>query len=62
MMLDRILADLPFRSGDEVLLPVNSMGATTLLELYIMNRRAHLILAERGIRIHATHDHPDEAG
>jgi dihydroxyacetone kinase len=61
MMLDSILADLPFRSGDEVLLLVNGMGATTLTELYMMNRRAHLIL-ERGIRVHATHDHPDEAG
>jgi dihydroxyacetone kinase-like protein len=53
-MLDRILADLPFRGGDEVAMLVNGMGATTLMELYIMNREAHRFLAGRGVRIHDT--------
>jgi phosphoenolpyruvate---glycerone phosphotransferase subunit DhaK len=51
-MLDRILADLPFQAGDEVALLVNSMGATTYMELYIMTRCAHQFLAGRGIRVH----------
>lgn len=57
-MIDRIVADLPFRAGDEVLLLVNSMGATTYMELYIMARAAHLALGGYGISVHATHIGP----
>ncbi|HSB17755.1 MAG TPA: dihydroxyacetone kinase subunit DhaK [Bryobacteraceae bacterium] len=57
-MIDRMVADLPFRAGDEVLLLVNSMGATTYMELYIMARAAHRVLAEYGISVHATHAGP----
>lgn len=53
-MLGRILADLPFQTGDEVALLVNSMGATTYMELYIMTRCAHRFLDQRGIRVHDT--------
>ena len=36
MLLTPIVEDLPFKSGDEVLLFVNSMGGTPLIELYIV--------------------------
>jgi dihydroxyacetone kinase-like protein len=53
-MIDRIVADLPFKRGDEAALMVNSMGATTLMELFIMARQAHRVLAEKGITIYDT--------
>ncbi len=49
-MLDRILPDLPYESGDEVAVLVNGLGATPLEELYIVYRRVHEILAEKGIK------------
>lgn len=53
-MMERILADLPFRAGDEVALLVNDLGATTMMELLIVNRRVHQILREQNIRIYDT--------
>lgn len=53
-MMDRILRDLPFQSGDEVCLLVNDLGATTVMELLIVNRRVRQILREAGIAVHDT--------
>ncbi|HEY5752866.1 MAG TPA: dihydroxyacetone kinase subunit DhaK [Chthoniobacterales bacterium] len=50
-LLAPILSDLPFVSGDEVLLFVNGMGGTPLIELYIVYRKAAEILASKGITI-----------
>ena len=50
-MMTAVVDDLPFRSGDNVLLLVNGMGGTPLIELYIAFRRAHGYLAERGITV-----------
>ena len=54
-IVDRILApiidDIPFVSGDKVLLFVNGMGGTPQIELYIVFRRAAEVLAEKGIEI-----------
>ncbi|MDR1186080.1 MAG: dihydroxyacetone kinase subunit DhaK, partial [Bifidobacteriaceae bacterium] len=44
-----IVEDLPFKSGDEVIVMVNGMGATPLIELYLMNAELVRILAGRGI-------------
>ncbi|SEU13242.1 dihydroxyacetone kinase subunit DhaK [Stigmatella erecta] len=51
MLVEPILGDLPFRSGDEVLAFVNGMGGTPLLELYIMFAEVARILEGKGIRI-----------
>jgi len=48
-LLEPIIEDLPFASGDRVLLFTNSMGATPLLELYLAHGIAERLLAERGI-------------
>jgi dihydroxyacetone kinase-like protein len=57
-IVDRILApildDLPFASGDRVLLFVNGLGGTPQVELYIVFRRAAEALAERGITVART--------
>ena len=53
-MLERILPDLPFMAGDEVCLLINNLGATTMTELLIINRRAHQRLAQASLDIHDT--------
>ncbi|MDR1427684.1 MAG: dihydroxyacetone kinase subunit DhaK [Bifidobacteriaceae bacterium] len=44
-----ILADLPFGPGEEVIALVNGMGATPLIELYVMNAELARVLAGRRI-------------
>jgi len=51
MLLDPILQDLPFKPGDEVLLFTNSLGATPLLELYIVHRAAERLLHQHGLKV-----------
>jgi len=53
-LLGPILEDLPFVSGDEVLLFVNGMGGTPQVELYIVFRRAAEVLKEHGITVTRT--------
>lgn len=48
-LLEPVLADLPFRAGDEVLAFVNGLGATPLIELYVVYRDLELALHEHGI-------------
>ncbi|WKY48366.1 dihydroxyacetone kinase subunit DhaK [Eubacteriaceae bacterium ES3] len=51
-IMEPILADLPYESGDEVYVLVNSLGATPLMDLHICFRRVSQILAEKGITIY----------
>lgn len=51
-LVSKILEDLPIESGGEVSVLVNGLGSTPLEELYIVYRRVHNLLADRGIRIH----------
>ncbi|SFK51179.1 dihydroxyacetone kinase subunit DhaK [Amycolatopsis sacchari] len=50
-MVDAVVEDLPFTSGDRVLLFTNSMGGTPQLELYLAHGIAERLLAERGITV-----------
>ena len=51
MLLEPILADLPFTSGDGVIAFVNGLGGTPLLELYIMFNEVNTLLGQHGIRV-----------
>ena len=51
VLLAPIIEDLPFKAGDEVLLFVNSMGGTPLLELFVVYRKAYEILSKAGIKV-----------
>ena len=51
MLLEKVVADLPFAGGDRVVTLINGLGATPLLELYIAQRRLQQNLAGRGIEI-----------
>jgi dihydroxyacetone kinase-like protein len=50
-LLEAVVTDLPYNSGDRVALMVNGLGGTPVSELYIVYRRAHQRLAERGITV-----------
>jgi phosphoenolpyruvate---glycerone phosphotransferase subunit DhaK len=50
-LLDAVVTDLPFSSGDRVALMVNGLGGTPISELYIIYRRAHKQLADQGITV-----------
>ena len=52
-LLDTILADLDY-SGKEVVVLVNGMGATPLMELYIVNNFVQDYLKEKGIKVYDT--------
>ncbi|MHB9038217.1 MAG: dihydroxyacetone kinase subunit DhaK [Armatimonadota bacterium] len=52
ILTSQLLSDLPFRSGDEVAVLVNGLGATSPEELYILWNKAHDILRDTGIGIH----------
>ena len=54
VLLDAVVKDLPYRSGDEVNVIVNGYGSTTLMELFILNRKVHEILQDMEIRVHRT--------
>lgn len=51
-MLDIILPDLPFGEGDEVVVLLSGLGATPVMEQYIVYNRAAEILEEKGIHVH----------
>jgi dihydroxyacetone kinase-like protein len=53
-MMEMIVKDLPFRGGDEVALLLNNLGATTMMEMLIVNRRVRKILADAGIKVYRT--------
>ncbi len=51
MLMEPIITDIPYKAGDEVLLFVNGMGGTPLIELYIVYRKAHEIATKHGLKV-----------
>jgi len=51
MLMEPIISDLPYKKGDDVLLFVNGMGGTPLIELYIIYRKAAQIAQRHGLKI-----------
>jgi D-erythrulose 4-kinase len=50
--LTELLKELDLTEGERVAVLVNGLGATPLEELYLVYRRTHQVLAERGVTIH----------
>jgi dihydroxyacetone kinase-like protein len=50
-LLEAVVTDLPYKSGDNVALMVNGLGGTPISELYLLYGYAHEQLAARGISI-----------
>ena len=55
MMMDVILPDLPFKSGDEVCVLISGLGSTPLLELYILFRKVDAILQSKKISVYKSY-------
>jgi dihydroxyacetone kinase-like protein len=51
LLMAPILSDLPFKSGDDVLLFVNGLGGTPLIELYIIYRKVAAIAKKAGLNV-----------
>lgn len=49
-LLDKIFTDIALSAGDEVAVLVNGLGATPLMELYIVNRKVAETLAAKGVK------------
>lgn len=54
-LIDKILAEGIYSSGDEIALMINGMGGTPLMELFIANKHAHEVLDGKGIKIAKTY-------
>jgi dihydroxyacetone kinase-like protein len=51
MLLEPVLADLPFTHGDHVIAFVNGLGGTPLIELYVMYQEVNRILTAHGVQV-----------
>ncbi|SES78173.1 dihydroxyacetone kinase, N-terminal domain [Salinibacillus kushneri] len=51
-LMDKLLAESHIEKGDEVSVLINGLGSTTLLELFIVNRKVAQILNEKGINVY----------
>jgi dihydroxyacetone kinase-like protein len=49
--VDIVVPDLPYQSGDEVVVLVSGLGATPVMELYIFYNEVEKLLSEKGIVI-----------
>jgi len=49
-MLEAIVSDLPYESGDEVAVMVNGLGGTPISELFLLYGHVHETLEQRGIK------------
>ena len=55
IMVDALIKDLSIRSGEKVMLILNGVGATTLMELFIIYRKCVSYLQEKNIEIVANY-------
>lgn len=53
-MVSKILTDMPLQPGAEVAVMINGLASTPLMELYIVNRKVHKILEEKGVKVYKT--------
>lgn len=51
-MLDIILPDYPFQTGDEVVVLLSGLGATPVMELYVLYNEVERLLTEKGIAVY----------
>ncbi|MBM7551628.1 dihydroxyacetone kinase subunit DhaK [Thalassobacillus pellis] len=53
-LTNRVIEDAGLKDSDEAAVMVNGLGATSEMELYIVNRKVQAILQEKGIKTHKT--------
>jgi phosphoenolpyruvate---glycerone phosphotransferase subunit DhaK len=53
-LLDKIFDDMKLEKGDRVAVMINGLGATPLMELYIVNKKVSEMLEEKQIHVYET--------
>ena len=53
-LMGRIFDDMPLDETSEVAVMVNGLGSTPLMELFIVNRKVHKLLEEKGVKVYKT--------
>lgn len=51
-MVDIVIPDLPFAAGDDTVVLLSGLGATPVMELYVLYNEVEALLTQRGIHIH----------
>ncbi len=54
-MVDVVLPDYPFEAGDEVTVLVSGLGATPVMELYVLYDEIDKLLTEKGIKVYRSY-------
>ncbi len=54
-MVDVVLPDYPFVEGDEVVVLVSGLGATPVMELYVLYDEIEKLMTAKGIKIHKSY-------
>ena len=54
-MVDIVVPDYPFEAGDEVVVLVSGLGATPVMELYVLYDEIDKLLEEKGIKTHRSY-------
>lgn len=54
-MVEVVVPDLPFETGDEVVVLISGLGSTPLMELYILYRDVMALLEEKGLTVHVSY-------
>ncbi len=52
IMVDAVADDIPFAAGDELAVIVSGLGATPIMELYILYNKIEQLLAARGLKVY----------
>jgi dihydroxyacetone kinase-like protein len=55
MMLDVVLPDLPFAKNDEVVALISGLGATPVMELYILYNKVAELLSRNGMQVYRSY-------
>lgn len=51
MMSEAIVSDIPFKSGDDIIVMVNGMGGTPLIELYLLYNEVAAFAKAKGLKL-----------
>ncbi|MGV3487150.1 MAG: dihydroxyacetone kinase subunit DhaK [Tuberibacillus sp.] len=54
LLVNRVLAELDLSSEDKVAVMINGLGATPLMELYVLNKDVAGLLEEKGVKVYKT--------
>lgn len=54
-MVDIVLPDLPFEAGDDTVVLISGLGATPVMELYVLYNEVEALMTQRGIHIHRSY-------